>query len=113
AFSFEGEVDHHDRVFFDDTDQQDDADERDDGQVDAANHQGQQRSDTCGRQRRQNRYRMDVTLVQYPQHDVDGAQRGQYEHRLVGQRVLEGLSGSREVAVDAARKSDVSLGGVD
>ena len=82
-------------------------------QIDAANHQGQQRADAGRRQRRENRDRMNVTFVQDPQHDVDGAQRRQDQHRFVRERVLEGLRGSREAAVDTARQPDVALGRVD
>ena len=45
ALRLDGEVDHQDRVLLHDTDEQDDADERDDGEVAAGQHQRQQRAD--------------------------------------------------------------------
>ena len=113
TLGFQGEVDHHDRVFFDDPDQQNYTDERDDRKVDAANHQGQQCADTGRRKRREDGDRMNVTFVKDPQHDVDGAERRQDQHRFVRQRVLEGLRGSSEAPVDARRKPDTALGRFD
>ena len=46
----EREVDHHDRILFDDADQQDDPDDRNDAEIAAVDHQRQQRSDTGRRQ---------------------------------------------------------------
>ena len=57
----------------------------------AADHQRQQRADAGRRQRRENRDRMDVALVQHAQHDVDRDERREDQQRLVGQRGLERL----------------------
>ena len=64
ALRLEREVDHHDGVFLDDADQKNDADQRDDVQIDTADQQGQDRADTRRRQRRKNRDRMDVALIE-------------------------------------------------
>ena len=53
---------------------------------------------------------MNVAFVKDPQHDVDGQQRRQDQHRLAGQRVLEGLRGPSEAAVDGRRQPDLALG---
>ena len=44
------------------------------------------RAHAGGRQRRENRDRVDVAFVENAQHDVDGDERGQNQHRLVGER---------------------------
>ena len=50
AFRFQGEIDHHDGVLLHDAHQENDADERDQRQVVAEEHQrGQQRADAGGR----------------------------------------------------------------
>ena len=83
ALGVQREVDHHDGVFLDDADQQDDADERDDAEVGAAEHQREQRADAGRRQRREDRDRVDVALIEHAEHDVDRHQGGQDEERLV------------------------------
>ena len=69
----------------------------------------QQRADAGRRQRRENRDRMNVALVEHAEHDVDGEQRGQDQDRLVRERILEGLRGALETAVDARRQPDLRL----
>ena len=64
-------VDHHDRVFLDDADQQDHADERDDAQLVMQQHQCEERADTGRRQCREDRDRVDVAFVEHAEHDVD------------------------------------------
>ena len=49
ALSLDGEVDHHDRVFFDDADQHDDADERVHVELDAEDQQRHQCAEASGR----------------------------------------------------------------
>ena len=53
--------------------------------------QRQDRAHAGGGQRGENRDRVDVALVQHAQHDVHRHQRGQDQHRLVGERVLKRL----------------------
>src|SRR2546421_456641 len=95
-FRHEREVDHHDPVLLHDADQEDDADERDDVELRPADDQGEDRSHAGGGQRREDRQRMDVALVQDPEHDVDDHQRGEDEERLVRQRGVERLGGPLE-----------------
>ena len=53
--------------------------------------QRQERADAGRGERREDRDRVDVALVQHAQHDVDGDQRREDQERLVGQRRLERL----------------------
>ena len=113
ALRLQREVDHHDGVLLHDADQQDDADQRDHAQVGAAEQQRQDRADAGRGQRRENRDRVDVALVEHAQHDVDGDQRGQDQQRLVGERGLEGLRRALEAGADAGGQPDLALGGGD
>ena len=89
ALGVEREVDHHDRVLLDDADQQDDADDRDDAEVVAGDDQREQRADAGRRQRRQDRDRVDVALVQHAEHDVHRDDRGEDQPAAVGERACE------------------------
>ena len=53
----------------------------------AKENQRQERAHAGGRQRGENRDRVDEALVQHAQHDVDGDQRSQDQQRFVGQRI--------------------------
>ena len=61
-------------------------------------HQRQQRADAGRGQRGKNRDGVDVALVEHAEHDVNGDERGQDQHRLVGQRGLKGLRRALEAA---------------
>ena len=110
ALRIERKVDHHDRVFLDDADQQNDADQANYPQVDAAEHQGHQRADAGRGQRRENRDRMNVALVQHAQHDVHGHERGEDQQRLVGQRGLKGFGRALEIGLNARRQAELVFG---
>jgi hypothetical protein len=56
---------------------------RDDAELAAADQQGENRPDTGGRERRQNRDRMNVALVEHAEDDVDRDDRGEDQPRLV------------------------------
>ncbi len=71
ALRVEGEVDHHDCVLLHDADEEDDSNQRDEGKISPAKDQGDQCSDARAWQCRQNRDRMDVTLVENAKDDVD------------------------------------------
>ena len=64
----------------------------------SANVEGEQRADAGGRQRGENRDRMDVAFVEDAEHDIDGDQRGENQHRFVGQRCLKRLGGALKLA---------------
>src|SRR5579863_8962496 len=71
TFRFEGEVDHHDGVLLDDTDQKNDAYKSNDIEIFLKQNQGGDGADTGGRKRRENRDGVDVAFVQNAQYDVD------------------------------------------
>ena len=62
---------------------------RDDAEVVAGEHQREQRADAGRRQRRQDRDRMDVALVEHAEHDVHRDDRGEDQQQLVGERRAE------------------------
>ena len=76
TFGGDGKIDHHDAVFLDDADQEDDADE---GITlkSITEKQRQQRTDPGRGQRRKDRDGVDVAFIQDAQDDVDRDQRGQ------------------------------------
>ena len=67
------------------------------------------RADAGRRQRRDDRDRVDVALVEHAQHDVDGDDRGEDEQRLARQRLVERLRRAHEVRVHAGRHADARL----
>ena len=75
ALSFERKVDHHDGVLLHDADEQDDADKSHDTEFHAEEQQREDRTDGSRRQSREDRERMNITLVQHAEHDIDGDER--------------------------------------
>ena len=113
ALGLQREVDHHDRIFLDDADEQNDADDGDDVEVVVQQHQRQKRADARRRQRRKNSDRMDEAFVEDAQHDVhrdDGREEQEY---LVGQRRLKGRRGALERGGEADGKADFFFGLLD
>ena len=92
--SLNRKVNHHDGVFLDDTNQQDHANESDDRQLGIEHHQGQQGADTGRRQGAQNRQRMDQTLVQNAEHQVDRDEGRKNQQGLRAERLGEGSGGA-------------------
>ena len=77
-----------------------------------AEQQREQRADAGRRQRREDRDRVDVALVEHAQHDVDGDERGENQDRLVraarpGRRPP--FPGSRRECSAACRSSFLRL----
>ena len=107
ALGGEREVDHHDRVLLHDAHEQDDADQRHDGEIVAADHQGEERADAGRGQGRENGQRVDEALVEDAQHDVDRDHGREHEPRLAGQRLIELGRLAREAA-DQGRGSPTS-----
>ena len=106
ALGLQCKVHHHDAVLLDDADQQDDADQRDHRQIEVEHHQHQQRPAARGGQRREDRERMDVALVEHPENDVHGQQRRQDQKRRGLERGLEGLRRALEGAEDRRGQAD-------
>jgi len=91
ALGSNGEVDQHDAVLLDDTDQQNDSDDPDHGQIHSTDTQGQQGTNACRRERRENRQRVNEALVQHAENDVDHDKRRADQNRRSRQRSLESL----------------------
>ena len=64
---------------------------RDQTEVEAEQHQRRERADAGRRQRRQDRQRVDVALVEHAEDDVDDDERRGDQQRHRAQRGLEGL----------------------
>src|SRR5258706_788353 len=99
----EREVNHHDRVLFNNSYEQDDADDGDHVQLALEENQGKDGSDTRGRQSGKDRNWVHQTLIQAPQHDVDRKQRHHDENDLVDERLLEISSCAGKAATDSSR----------
>ena len=88
ALRHEGKVDHHDRIFFHNANQQNDANDRNHVQVDVEQHQRQHRSYAGRRQGGNNSERMHQAFIKYAQDNVDRQDRRDDKHRLTGKRGL-------------------------
>ena len=84
SLRFERKVDHHDGVLLDDPDEENDADECDDAEVSLANPESEQCAHSSRRQRRNDRHRVDVALVEHSEDDVDGDDGSQNQQWLAG-----------------------------
>ena len=109
AFGFQGKIDHHDRVLFHDADEQDDADERDERQVHPADFQRQQRPYPGRGQCGKDRDRVNITLVQHAQHNVDDHECREDEVRLAFQRGAELRRAAAESGHHRVGQTDVRL----
>src|SRR5882757_3994399 len=78
-----------------------------DGKIKVKGEQHQQRADTRRGQRGQDRQRVNVTLVEHAQDDVDGDQSCQNQVRLALERGLKRLRRALKGAQDRARHADV------
>jgi hypothetical protein len=113
ALRLDREIDEHDAVLFDDTDQQNDADQRDQAEIKAEHHQCHKRAEAGGGQGREDRQRVDIALIEYAQDDVDDDDRCGDETGLTGQRHLERLRVALEIADQSRRCADLRLGILD
>ena len=91
ALLMQSDVDHHDGVLLHDADQHDDADDRDDIQVEAEELQRQQRAETGGGQAGEDCHRVDEALIQHSENHIDHENRGQQQDALALERILEDL----------------------
>ena len=73
-------------------------------------HQRQQRTHAGRRQRREDRDRVNVALIEHSQHDVDRDECRQNQQRFVAQRGLECLGRALERGIDAQRQAEFFLG---
>ena len=109
VLTIDREVDHHDRVLRHDADEQNDPDQRDDVQLEVKAIERDERSDGGGRERGEDRQRMDEALVEHPEQQVDDDERREDQQRLLRGRGLERLRGACERAADRGRKTDALL----
>jgi hypothetical protein len=113
SLGFKGKVNHHDRVLFHDSDEQDDPDHRNDREFKAEELKGQQSAQSGAGQRGKNGNRMDQALVEHPENDIDSDQGGHNEDRLIRDRFLKNLGVPGESTADGVRKVQVAHGFVD
>ena len=76
-------------------------------------HQRQQRADAGRRQRRENRDRVDVALVEHAEHDVHRDDRREDQQQRAVERGAERLRRALEARLDAGRHADLALRGFD
>src|SRR5438093_13045846 len=84
SLRLEREVDHHDAVLLHDTDQEDDADQRNNIHLLPKQQQRKKSSYTCGWQCRKDRDRVNVTFIEHTEHDVHGYKRRKNQKRNIG-----------------------------
>src|SRR6266436_9884728 len=109
ALGLQREIDHQNGVFLDDADKQDYADQGDDAEVQMEKTESEQGADAGRRQRRKNRNRMNVALIQDAENDVNDDDRRQQKYRLGRKRSLEGLSRTLKRGMNCGRHSDLPL----
>ena len=101
ALGGDGEVDHHDAVLLDDADEQNGADERDQTELVAEQHERRQRAQASRGQRRQDGQRVNEALVEDAENQIDADKRRENQERHAGQRILERL----RVALEGRRQA--------
>jgi hypothetical protein len=101
------EINHHDGVLLDDTDQKDDGDQ---AQLEAACLEGEQGAETRRRQGGQDRDRVNVAFVEHAQNDVHRDDCCKDEQRQGRKRILESLGGALECRDHAGGLVEVNLG---
>ena len=106
-FGLQGEIHHHDAVFFHDADQQNNADDGDDGKLQPEGQQGGHGPESGRGQGRQDGQGMDGALVEDAEHDIHRDQGGQKQQGLVLERGLEGLGRAGKGAPDVIGQAHV------
>jgi len=86
--------------------EENDADQGDDAEFSTEHQQCQHRTDTRRRQRRQDRDRMDVALIQDAKHDVDSDERGRESNTARWRSTAGMLARCLKVAVDRGRDAN-------
>src|SRR5262249_10434932 len=100
----------HDAVLLDNANEEDDPDNANDGEVHAAELQREERADAGRRQRRQNRQRVDVALVEDAEDEIDHDNRGEDQRRRARERGLERLRVALERGDHLRRHAELSGG---
>src|SRR6266566_1152351 len=113
ALGLEGEVNHHDGVFLDDADEQDDANEGHDPKLRVAQKKSKDGANARRRKRGQDRDGMDVAFVQNAENDVNGDDRSKNQDWLIRKRPEEGRRGPLKRALNAGWHVQFLLRAVD
>jgi hypothetical protein len=79
AFGLQSKIDHHDGVFLDDADEQDDADDGNDVEVHFEEHESENGADAGGGQRGNDGERVNEAFVQNAKNNVNREKRGEDE----------------------------------
>src|SRR5215469_10942173 len=87
ALGFERKINHHDGVFLDDADQQNQANEGDDTELHLEEQKRQDGSHTRGGKRGENGDGVNIALIEHTQHNIDSDERGKNQHWLVGEGI--------------------------
>ena len=96
AFGLQGEVDHHDGVFLDDADEENDADDGDDVEVLFEEHEGEHGADAGGGKRGDDGERVHEAFVEDAENDVDREERGENQDGFAAEGLLVGEQGAGE-----------------
>ena len=113
AHQFHRDIDHHDRVFLDDADQHQQADQRDDREIHAHHLQRHQRAEGRRRQAGEDGQRMDETLVKHAENDIDGQHRRQNEEAGIALALLEDRRRAAIAGEDILRQAYRALDLID
>src|SRR6267378_3897692 len=96
AFGLQGKINHHDGVFLDDTDEQDDADDGNDVEVLLEEHESEHGADAGGGKRGNDGQRMHETFVKDAENDVDRQESGEDQDGFGAQGLLVSQQGGRD-----------------
>ncbi len=113
ALPFQRKVDHHDAVLLHDSDQKNNADDRDHTQILMEEHERQQRSHAGGRQCGKNGDGMNEALVKHTQNNVDRDERCDDKEPFVGERVPESRGSALELGLNAGWHLEIPLDSLD
>src|SRR5438874_556022 len=113
AFGLESEVDHHNGVFLDNADQENDADEGNDAELSVADQESKNRADAGGRERGKNSDGVNETFIQNAENDVHSDQRSEDQDGFVAKRATESCSRTLESGLTAGWQSEIGLGAID
>jgi hypothetical protein len=119
----EGEVHHHDRIFFHNANEQQNPDNGDDAEINLipavahgnmiGNEQSEEGTHPRRRQGRKNGHGMDVAFIQDAEDDINRQKRGKDEKSLAGNGIQKGLGSPGKTGLDGFRQFDFLFHGVD
>ena len=98
-----GEVDHHNAVFHDDSNEENEADERIDGEGLIEDVKGEEAAEEGRGKGAHYSEGMDEALIENAQHDIDDEKGEDHEESEAGERLLKDISSSDEPSIDLGR----------